>query len=75
MTTVDADEEYYETVLEHLDDDQLETVAEAAATLGSVAARLEEREEETGVTDVAENYGRIAEHEERIERLALELRE
>lgn len=71
MPAIDVDESYYETVLEHLDDDDRRAVAEAAAMLGSVAARLEEHEEESGVTDVAEKYGKIAEREERLERLAL----
>ncbi|WP_435147686.1 hypothetical protein [Halobaculum sp. P14] len=66
------DEAYYETVLDQLDEDDLEAVASAAATLHSAAARLEEYEAENGATDVAEQYGDIARRQERIERLAVE---
>lgn len=71
MSTEEPTERCYTEVLSHLDSEERETVAEAAALLASTADRIAAAEREGDAEGMAVELRRIADEQARIEEMAV----
>jgi len=71
MSTEESTERCYTEILSHLDGEECETVAEAAALLASTADRIAAAEREGDAQGMAVELRRIADEQARIEELAI----
>ena len=71
MSTEERTEHCYAEILSHLDGEERETVAEAAALLASTADRIAAAEREGDAEGVAVELRRIADEQARIEEMAV----
>lgn len=74
MSTEEATEHCYATVLAQLDPEECETVSEAAALLASTADRIAQVESGGEAEGMAVELRRIADEQGRIEELAVSVR-